>query len=221
MNKPRPRAQETQAIVERSLRRRYWAERRFRAYGLAAVVAGMAFLVYLFFVIFSNGLGAFRQTQVRLDVFYDPAIIDPAGTRRKRRPAGSRLPGADSRGAQGEVPASRRARRDPRAHAPGERQRRVRPAAARDRKPGADRHDRTAVVAGQRRRRPAAEGRRRSGRCPRTSGPSATSSSRIPTSCKARTLSASSSTRPSSPAAIRASRSGPASGARSSVRSSR
>jgi phosphate transport system permease protein len=81
MNKVRS-AQETQAIVERGLNRRYWAERRFRGYGLAAVVAGMAFLVYLFFVIFSNGLAAFRQTQLRVDVFYAPAIIDPLGTRR-------------------------------------------------------------------------------------------------------------------------------------------
>jgi phosphate transport system permease protein len=80
-NKPRRSAQETQAIVAQSLRRRYWAERRFRTYGLAAVIAGMTFLVYLFFVIFSNGIGAFRQTQVRVDVFFDPAIIDPAGTR--------------------------------------------------------------------------------------------------------------------------------------------
>ena len=62
MNKPRRTAQETQAIVARSLRRRYWAERRFRAYGLSAVIAGMVFLFYLFSVIFSNGLGAFRQT---------------------------------------------------------------------------------------------------------------------------------------------------------------
>jgi phosphate transport system permease protein len=80
-NKPRKTAQETQAIVERSLRRRYWAERRFRAYGLAAVTAGMAFLVYLFFVIFSNGLGAFRQTQIRLPVHFDAAIIAPDGNR--------------------------------------------------------------------------------------------------------------------------------------------
>jgi hypothetical protein len=34
---------QTQAIVERSLRHRYWAERRFRMYGFAAVTAGMAF----------------------------------------------------------------------------------------------------------------------------------------------------------------------------------
>jgi len=81
MNKPARTAQQTQAIVAKSLRRRYWAERRFRTYGLLAVIAGMAFLVYLFVVIFSNGIGAFRQAQLRLDVYYDPAIIDPAGTR--------------------------------------------------------------------------------------------------------------------------------------------
>jgi phosphate transport system permease protein len=80
-NKPRKTPQETQAIVERSLNRRYWAERRFRFYGLAAVTAGMAFLVYLFFTIFSNGMGAFRQTQIRLPVYFDAAIIAPDGKR--------------------------------------------------------------------------------------------------------------------------------------------
>jgi phosphate transport system permease protein len=89
-NKPRKTAQETQAIVERSLKKRYWAERRFRFYGLAAVTAGMTFLVYLFFVIFSNGMGAFRQSQIQLDVFYDPAVIDPEG-----KGAGADLHAAD------------------------------------------------------------------------------------------------------------------------------
>jgi len=81
MNKPRKTPQETQAIVESSLRRRYWAERRFRAYGMTAIVAALTFLVYLFFVIFSNGIGAFRQAEIRVDVFYDPAVIDPSGMR--------------------------------------------------------------------------------------------------------------------------------------------
>ena len=63
MNKPRQHARRKPRPSWRAAcKRRYWAERRFRAYGFAAVVAGMAFLVYLFFVIFSNGLGAFRQT---------------------------------------------------------------------------------------------------------------------------------------------------------------
>ncbi len=81
-SKPLKTAKETQAIVAATLSRRYWAERRFRAYGLAAVIAGLAFLVYLFFTIFSNGMGAFRQTQVRLPIYYDAALIDPAGTRK-------------------------------------------------------------------------------------------------------------------------------------------
>ena len=80
-NKPGRTPAETQAIVERSLRRRYWAERRFRAYGFAAVTAGMLFLVYLFFVIFSNGFGAFRQAQLSLPIYFDPQIIDPSGNR--------------------------------------------------------------------------------------------------------------------------------------------
>jgi phosphate transport system permease protein len=80
-NKPRRTPQETQAIVERSIAKRNWAEKRFKSYGLAAVVAAMMFLFYLFFVIFSNGLGAFRQSQVRIPVFFDPAIIDPSGRR--------------------------------------------------------------------------------------------------------------------------------------------
>ena len=64
-NKPRHTPQETQAIVARGLKRRYWAERRFRSYGFVAIVAALTFLVYLFFVIFSNGLGAFRQAEVQ------------------------------------------------------------------------------------------------------------------------------------------------------------
>ena len=144
-NKPRRTPAETQAIVERSLRRRYWAERRFRAYGLAAVTAGMAFLVYLFFVIFSNGIGAFQQTQIQLPVYYDPQIIDPAGTRNPddlqaadyqaviRAALKAKFPEVEGRAAHA------------RAHAPGERQRGVRSAEARRRGPGVDRHDRSSA----------------------------------------------------------------------------
>jgi len=80
-NKPLRTPQETQALVGRSLTRRKWAEKRFKSYGLVAVTDAMAFLFYLFFVIFSNGIGAFQQTQVRVPVFFDPAIIDPSGRR--------------------------------------------------------------------------------------------------------------------------------------------
>ncbi|HVY83441.1 MAG TPA: phosphate ABC transporter permease PstA [Steroidobacteraceae bacterium] len=74
--------QETQERVAKSLRRRYWAERRFRLYGILAVLFGIAFVVFLFATIVMQGASVFRQSYVKLDVFYDPAIIDPAGTRK-------------------------------------------------------------------------------------------------------------------------------------------
>ncbi|MET0291673.1 MAG: phosphate ABC transporter permease PstA, partial [Steroidobacteraceae bacterium] len=60
---------------------RYWAERRFRAYGLGAVLLGVAFVVFLFGSIFSKGWPAFMQASVTLTIDYDPAIIDPEGRR--------------------------------------------------------------------------------------------------------------------------------------------
>jgi phosphate transport system permease protein len=114
-NKPRKTPQETQAIVAATLSRRYWAERRFRAYGFGAVVAGMAFLFYLFFVIFSNGLGAFRQTQIQVPIYFDAQLIDPAGTRKPddlaaadyaaviRASLKNRFPGVEGRAASREL----------------------------------------------------------------------------------------------------------------------
>src|SRR5690606_5368011 len=73
--------EQTRMQVEKSLRRRYRAERRFRLYGLGAVLLGMAAVVVLFGSIFGRGLSAFRQAEITLDIHYDPAEIDPAGTR--------------------------------------------------------------------------------------------------------------------------------------------
>jgi phosphate transport system permease protein len=70
---------ETQALVQRGLRRRYAAEQRFRAYGLIAVLFAISFVVFLFSNIISKGVSVFRQAYVQLEIFYDPAIIDPAG----------------------------------------------------------------------------------------------------------------------------------------------
>jgi phosphate transport system permease protein len=73
---------QTQEQVARSLRRRYWAEKRFQFYGMAAVFLGIVFVLFLFASIITKGASTFRQSYVKLDVFYDPAIIDPAGTRK-------------------------------------------------------------------------------------------------------------------------------------------
>jgi phosphate transport system permease protein len=63
------------------LRRRYAAERRFRLYGLAAIGLAVLMLALLLGSIVSKGYGAFVQTEIGLDIHFDPAVIDPAGAR--------------------------------------------------------------------------------------------------------------------------------------------
>jgi len=67
--------------VNASLKRRYARERRFRRMGLAAVILGLLFVTALFGDIVSKGYSAFVQSHVELEVFFDPAVIDPEGTR--------------------------------------------------------------------------------------------------------------------------------------------
>lgn len=61
-------------------RRRRAAEARFRAYGLGAVIVSVLALVMLLASVLGNGLGAFRQTVMELDITLDPAIVAPRGT---------------------------------------------------------------------------------------------------------------------------------------------
>jgi phosphate transport system permease protein len=68
-------------IVAKGIRRRYAAERRFRLYGILAVLFGLTFLVILFTNIIARGYTSFLQSSFRLDVALDPATIDPSGTR--------------------------------------------------------------------------------------------------------------------------------------------
>ena len=68
-------------LIEASLPRRYLSERIFRGFGLLSVMFGVLFLGFLLFTIVGNGYGAFFQTRVRLDIFLDPAVIDPTGGR--------------------------------------------------------------------------------------------------------------------------------------------
>ena len=63
------------------LKARYAAETRFRRYGVIALAIALAFLVGLFASIISNGWPAFLQSNYKLDVYLDPAEIDPDGKR--------------------------------------------------------------------------------------------------------------------------------------------
>jgi phosphate transport system permease protein len=62
-------------IVKSGLTRRYRAERRFRFYGLSAILLSILFLALLFASIVGKGYSAFRQTHIKLDVFFDPAVL--------------------------------------------------------------------------------------------------------------------------------------------------
>ena len=62
-------------IVKSGLNRRYRAERRFRFYGLSAIVLSILFLALLFASIVGKGYSAFWQTEIKLDVFFDPEVL--------------------------------------------------------------------------------------------------------------------------------------------------
>ncbi|MGH1577152.1 DUF3333 domain-containing protein, partial [Planktotalea sp.] len=62
-------------------KKRNAAETRFRFYGIAAIGAGLAVLVLLLVTIIGNGVGAFQQTFVTLNVPLLEAKLDKKGTR--------------------------------------------------------------------------------------------------------------------------------------------
>jgi phosphate transport system permease protein len=69
------------ALVAAGISRRYRAERRFRVCGLVAIVSALAFMVLLFVSIVGKGYTAFVQTEIRLPIQFEVAVIDPQGLR--------------------------------------------------------------------------------------------------------------------------------------------
>ena len=62
--------------MQRRIRRRYAAERRFRWLGLAAVSLSGAFLAFLLWTMLSSGLGGFSRTEVRLPLDIPAMALD-------------------------------------------------------------------------------------------------------------------------------------------------
>lgn len=62
------------------LKKRYASERRFKAYGVAAIAIGMIFLATLLYTVVSQGYTAFWQTQIRLPITFSQSVIDPKNT---------------------------------------------------------------------------------------------------------------------------------------------
>lgn len=85
--------------MERRIRRRYSAERRFRWIGLGAILLSAGFLALLLFTMVSNGARGFTHSEIRLDMDFarSPIFLDPAAVRSAR--ADSALGGADIEGA--------------------------------------------------------------------------------------------------------------------------
>ena len=65
-------------VVASRLKRRYAAERRFQLMGMAAIAIALGFLALLLVSIASKGLTAFAQTQIQVEVTFDPATLGVA-----------------------------------------------------------------------------------------------------------------------------------------------
>ncbi len=76
-----PRKGKSLIAEDERTRKRNAAERRFRYYGIAAIATGLFFLVWLLIAIVSNGLPAFTQTFVNLDVTLTEEKLDKNGNR--------------------------------------------------------------------------------------------------------------------------------------------
>ncbi|MDT9598429.1 phosphate ABC transporter permease PstA [Sphingosinicella rhizophila] len=84
--------------MQRRIRRRYAAERRFRLVGLGAVLLSAAFLAFLLINMLAKGLGGFTQTEIKLQIDFPNSalMLDPAAL--KGDQAADALAGADIEG---------------------------------------------------------------------------------------------------------------------------
>lgn len=75
-----PASKERKAAAR--LRKRRSAERRFHLYATLAIGLAVGILALLIGSIVAKGWSAFVQTNLRIEVYFDPALIDPEGERR-------------------------------------------------------------------------------------------------------------------------------------------
>ena len=71
---------DTTSIIASGLSPRHRAERRFRIYGIAAIMVSLGFLVVMISAILLRGTGAFQQTFVQLEIAIPASKVDPNGT---------------------------------------------------------------------------------------------------------------------------------------------
>ncbi|MEJ7926939.1 phosphate ABC transporter permease PstA [Sphingobium sp. AN641] len=66
--------------MRRRIARRYASERRFKAFGLAAILISAAFLAFLLVTMIGNGLRGFTRAEIALKIDFpsSPLLLDPA-----------------------------------------------------------------------------------------------------------------------------------------------
>ena len=101
-------------LVNRNLAKRYRAEKRFRAYGIASIGFGLLCLVFLFSDIIGKGHSAFLQTYVKLNVNLSTQVLDISDINDPTQIAGADYQGALKQALRERFPAVK-ARRDKRA----------------------------------------------------------------------------------------------------------
>ncbi len=89
-------------VVRAGMVKRRRAERRFRLYGLSAILLSLLFLSVLLVSIVGQGYGAFFQTYVRLDIDFDRSVLSGNLSRANygalvKRSVSDLLPGVKSR----------------------------------------------------------------------------------------------------------------------------
>mgnify|MGYP001550350371 CR=1 FL=1 len=72
MNKPA----DTTDIIKASLKKRYAREKRFKLYGILAVMTGFAFLVILLSDIIIKGTPAFTQNFIQIELDLSAETLD-------------------------------------------------------------------------------------------------------------------------------------------------
>ena len=74
---PRPTFEDSAALTQQ----RYRREGVLKGLGLGAIALALGLLGILLFTIVAQGWPAFREAYIKLDITFDPAVIDPQGTR--------------------------------------------------------------------------------------------------------------------------------------------
>jgi len=73
--------------IQRSLSKRYRAEKRFRAYGMMAIAFGLLCVALLFVDIIGKGHKAFLETSIQVDVTYDAEVLGITDLQNKQQVA--------------------------------------------------------------------------------------------------------------------------------------